>query len=76
MATELYESWKNWASSLMGTAAAPVQAAAPSLATTQGSTSMFGTAREKSGYTSTGGRRRWGGRTRRSRVKKGKSRRH
>ena len=71
---EVYESWKNWASGLMGTAAAPVQAAAPSIATTQGSTSMFGTAREKSGYTSTGGRRR-GGRTRRARSKHGKSRR-
>jgi hypothetical protein len=71
---EVYESWKNWASGLMGTAAAPVQTAAPSIATTQGSTTMLGTAREKSGYTSTGGRRR--ARTRRHRVKKGKSRRH
>jgi hypothetical protein len=73
---EVYESWKNWASGLMGTAAAPVQTAAPSIATTQGSTTMLGTAREKSGYTSTGGRRRGAGRTRRVRVKKGKSRRH
>jgi hypothetical protein len=54
---ETYESWKTWASGMVQSAVAPIQFAAPSLATTQGSTSMFGTAPEGAGYTSTGGRR-------------------
>lgn len=54
---ETYESWKNWASGMMQSAAAPFQSAAPGAATTSGSTSLFGTKPETPGYTSTGGRR-------------------
>lgn len=54
---ETYESWKNWASGVMQSAAAPFQSAAPGVATTSGSSSLFGTAPEKSGFTATGGRR-------------------
>ena len=54
---EAYESWKTWASGMVQSAVAPIRIAAPSLATTQGSTSMLGTAPEGTGYTSTGGRR-------------------
>jgi hypothetical protein len=54
---ETYESWKTWASSTLQSAVAPIRVAAPSLTTTQGSTSMLGTAPEGAGYTSTGGRR-------------------
>jgi hypothetical protein len=54
---EVYESWKNWASGVMQSAVAPFQSSAPGVATTQGSTSFFGTQPEGAGYTSTGGRR-------------------
>jgi len=54
---ETYESWKTWASGMVESAVSPIRLAAPSLTTTQGSTSMFGTAPEGAGYTSTGGRR-------------------
>ena len=62
---ELYQRLKEMGSNIMGSFAGPVQQAAPSLATTQGSTSMLGTARETPGYTSAGGRRY--GKTRRHR---------
>jgi hypothetical protein len=61
----LYESLKNRFGSWMGTAAQPIQSTVPALTTTQGSTSLFGTAPETPGYTSTGGRRH--GKTRRHR---------
>jgi len=54
---EAYESWKNWASGLMQSAVSPVQSGAPGLATTQGSSSWFGTQPETPGFTATGGRR-------------------
>ena len=51
-------------------AAAPVQAAAPAVATSSGSTSMLGTAREKRGHLVTGARR-----LKKSRKSKKKTRR-
>lgn len=54
---ETYESWKNWASGMMQSAAAPFQSAAPAATTTQGSSSWLGTQPEPAGYTATGGRR-------------------
>jgi len=55
--TDTYEWLKTKVGSWMGSTAQPVQSAAPSFTTTQGSTSWFGTAPETPGYTSTGGRR-------------------
>lgn len=54
---DTYESWKNWASGLMQSAAAPFQSAAPAATTTQGSSSWLGTQPETPGFTATGGRR-------------------
>jgi|APCry1669189000_1035189.scaffolds.fasta_scaffold13569_3 hypothetical protein len=54
---ETYESLKNWVSGALQSASSPFQSVAPSVTTTQGSTSLFGTAPETPGYTSTGGRK-------------------
>jgi hypothetical protein len=54
---ETYESLKNWVSGALQSASAPFQSVAPSVTTTQGASSLFGTAPETPGYTSTGGRR-------------------
>jgi len=55
--SQAYESARTWLGSWFGPAVAPVQVAAPALATTNGSSRLFGAKREKSGYTVTGGRR-------------------
>jgi hypothetical protein len=65
--------WSNFKQMLGGpaeSAAAPVQAAAPAVATSSGSTSMLGTAREKKGHLVTGARR-----LKKSRKSKKKTRR-
>jgi len=67
------EMWSNFKQMLGGpaeSAAAPVQAAAPAVATSSGSTSMLGTAREKPGHLVTGARR-----LKKSRKSKKKTRR-
>jgi hypothetical protein len=67
------EMWSNFKQMLGGpaeSAAAPVQAAAPAVATSSGSTSMLGTAREKRGHLVTGARR-----LKKSRKSKKKTRR-
>jgi hypothetical protein len=67
------EMWSNFKQMLGGpaeSAAAPVQAAAPAVATSSGSTSMLGTAREKKGHLVTGARR-----LKKSRKSKKKTRR-
>jgi hypothetical protein len=67
---ETYESWKNWASGMMQSAATPFQGAAPSVTTTQGASSWFGTAPETPGYTATGGRRARSKKSRKSRKRR------
>lgn len=65
--------WSNFKQMLGGpaqSAAAPVQAAAPAVATSSGSSSMLGTAREKPGHLVTGARR-----LKKSRKSKKKTRR-
>ena len=66
--------WNNFKQMLGGpaqAAVAPVQEVAPAVATSSGSTSMFGTAREKRGHLVTGARR-----LKKSRKSKKKTRRH
>lgn len=68
------EMWNNFKQMLGGPAqsmAAPVQEAVPAVATSSGSTSMFGTAREKRGHLVTGARR-----LKKSRKSKKKTRRN
>ena len=69
--------WSNFKQMLGGPAeqaAAPVQQAAPGVATSSGSTSMLGTAREKRGHLVTGARRLK--KSRKSKSKSKKTRRH
>jgi len=67
-----YESMKNSLSGTMQSVASPVQAVAPAVTTSQGSSSWFGTKPETPGYTSTGGRRH----TKVSKRKTKKTRKH
>lgn len=67
---DTYESWKNWASGMMQSAAAPFQSAAPAVTTTQGASSWFGTAPETPGYTATGGRRHRSKKSRKTRKRR------
>lgn len=62
---ELYQYAKERLGNFFGQAAQPVQQAAPVLTTPTGASRLLGTAPEKAGYTSTGGRRH--GKTRRHR---------
>lgn len=55
--SDMWNSFKQMLGGPAQSAVAPVQEAAPSVATSSGSTSMFGTAREKKGHLVTGARR-------------------
>jgi hypothetical protein len=70
----VWDTIRSWVGGPAQTAAETVQPAAPSLLTTDGSSSALGTAPETPGYTSTGGRRLK--KTRKSKRRSKKTRRH
>ena len=55
--SDTYENMRKMVQDTVGTVAAPIQTGVPALGTTFGSSRLLKTAREKKGYTSTGGRR-------------------
>ena len=70
---DFFNKAKNWVTGTTNDIIQPLNMAAPSVATTAGSQKMLKTAREKKGYTASGGRRIT---MRRSKHKKTHKRRH